>query len=47
MRRWSFTKGHGTQNDFVLLLDREAMLDLGPPRPRSSVTGAPESAGTA
>jgi diaminopimelate epimerase len=30
MRRWSFTKGHGTQNDFVLLLDREAMLDLGP-----------------
>ena len=30
MRRWSFAKGHGTQNDFVLLLDREAMLDLGP-----------------
>ena len=30
MRRWSFTKGHGTQNDFVLLLDREGMLDLGP-----------------
>ena len=30
MRRWSFAKGHGTQNDFVLLVDREAMLDLGP-----------------
>ena len=30
MRRWSFTKGHGTENDFVLLLDREAMLDLSP-----------------
>jgi diaminopimelate epimerase len=30
MRRWSFTKGHGTQNDFVVLLDRESMLDLGP-----------------
>ena len=30
MRRWSFSKGHGTENDFVLLLDREAMLDIGP-----------------
>ena len=30
MRRWSFTKGHGTENDFVLILDREAMLDIGP-----------------
>jgi diaminopimelate epimerase len=30
MRRWSFSKGHGTENDFVLLLDRESMLDLGP-----------------
>jgi diaminopimelate epimerase len=30
MRRWSFTKGHGTENDFVVLLDRESMLDLGP-----------------
>ena len=30
MRRWSFTKGHGTENDFVLVLDREAMLELGP-----------------
>jgi diaminopimelate epimerase len=30
MRRWSFTKGHGTENDFVLVLDREAMLDIGP-----------------
>jgi diaminopimelate epimerase len=30
MRRWSFAKGHGTENDFVLLLDREGVLDLGP-----------------
>ena len=30
MRRWSFTKGHGTENDFVLILDREAMLEIGP-----------------
>ena len=30
MRRWSFAKGHGTENDFVLVLDRESMLDLGP-----------------
>ena len=30
MRRWSFTKGHGTQNDFVVILDRESMLDVGP-----------------
>jgi diaminopimelate epimerase len=30
MRRWSFSKGHGTENDFVLLLDREAMLHIGP-----------------
>ena len=30
MRRWSFTKGHGTENDFVLLLDREDVLDLQP-----------------
>jgi diaminopimelate epimerase len=29
MRRWSFAKGHGTENDFVLLLDRESILDLG------------------
>jgi len=28
MRRWSFTKGHGTQNDFVLLTDREDLLGL-------------------
>ena len=32
MRRWSFTKGHGTENDFVLLLDREAMLEHRPGR---------------
>jgi len=30
MRRWSFTKGHGTENDFVLLLDRDDVLDLTP-----------------
>ena len=30
MRRWSFTKGHGTENDFVVLLDRENVLDLQP-----------------
>jgi diaminopimelate epimerase len=30
MRKWSFTKGHGTENDFVILLDRESTLDLGP-----------------
>jgi diaminopimelate epimerase len=29
MRRWSFTKGHGTENDFVVLLDRESMLEVG------------------
>ena len=26
MRRWRFSKGHGTQNDFVVLLDRENVL---------------------
>jgi diaminopimelate epimerase len=30
MRRWSFSKGHGTENDFVLIVDREAMLNVGP-----------------
>lgn len=30
MRRWSFTKGHGTENDFVVLLDRDDTLDLTP-----------------
>jgi len=29
MRRWSFVKGHGTQNDFVLIVDREATLEVG------------------
>jgi diaminopimelate epimerase len=29
MRRWSFAKGHGTENDFVILLDRESMLEVG------------------
>jgi diaminopimelate epimerase len=28
MRRWTFTKGHGTENDFVLIQDRESMLTL-------------------
>lgn len=27
MRRWQFSKGHGTQNDFVVLLDRENVLN--------------------
>jgi len=27
VRRWRFSKGHGTQNDFVVLLDRENVLD--------------------
>jgi diaminopimelate epimerase len=30
VRRWSFSKGHGTENDFVLLLDRESTLGIGP-----------------
>jgi len=30
MRTWSFTKGHGTQNDFVVLLDPDDLLPLGP-----------------
>ena len=30
MRTWSFTKGHGTQNDFVVLLDRDGTLQVGP-----------------
>jgi diaminopimelate epimerase len=29
MRHWSYAKGHGTENDFVLLLDREGMLAIG------------------
>lgn len=27
MRSWSFVKGHGTRNDFVLVVDRHGMLD--------------------
>lgn len=27
-RRWAFTKGHGTENDFVLLPDLDGELDL-------------------
>jgi diaminopimelate epimerase len=34
MRHWSFAKGHGTGNDFVVLLDREAMMQLGEPEVR-------------
>jgi diaminopimelate epimerase len=34
MRRWSFTKGHGTENDFVIILDRESMLEIGPAEAR-------------
>ena len=34
MRRWSFTKGHGTENDFIVLLDRESMLEVGPAEAR-------------
>jgi len=30
MRRWSFSKGHGTGNDFVLLLDPDDALSVGP-----------------
>jgi diaminopimelate epimerase len=28
MRRWSFAKGHGTENDFVLIQDREDTLGV-------------------
>ena len=30
MRSWSFAKGHGTGNDFVILLDRHGMTDPSP-----------------
>ncbi|SDS32685.1 diaminopimelate epimerase [Friedmanniella luteola] len=30
MRRWSFSKGHGTENDFVVLLDRDDTMGVGP-----------------
>ena len=30
MRRWSFSKGHGTENDFVVLLDRDDTMHIGP-----------------
>jgi len=35
MLRWSFAKGHGTENDFVLLQDPEARLQVGPAQVRS------------
>ncbi len=28
MRRWNYSKGHGTGNDFVVLLDRESLTEL-------------------
>jgi diaminopimelate epimerase len=34
MRTWAFSKGHGTENDFVLLLDRDGTLPVGPPEVR-------------
>src|SRR5215203_2377926 len=34
MRHWSFAKGHGTGNDFIVLLDREAMMQVGEPEVR-------------
>ncbi|MFX4270940.1 diaminopimelate epimerase [Propionibacteriaceae bacterium Y1685] len=30
MRTWNFVKGHGTENDFVILLDRHGMIDPTP-----------------
>ncbi len=30
MRTWSFSKGHGTENDFVVLLDPDDTLGVGP-----------------
>ncbi len=30
MKTWSFAKGHGTRNDFVILSDRDGLLDLTP-----------------
>lgn len=30
MRSWSFSKGHGTENDFVILLDPDSILEVGP-----------------
>lgn len=35
MQRWSFAKGHGTENDFVLIPDRESLLDLSPAQVRA------------
>ena len=30
VRGWSFAKGHGTENDFVLVVDRENMQPVDP-----------------
>ncbi len=35
MRGWSFAKGHGTENDFVLVVDRENMQPVSPAQVRS------------
>ena len=32
METWSFAKGHGTRNDFVILPDLDGVLDLTPPK---------------
>jgi hypothetical protein len=37
--RLTFTKGHGTENDFVLVPDLDGTLDLTPRRSAASPTG--------
>ena len=44
----AFTKGHGTENDFVLVPDLDGVLDLLPSQvARLADPGAPASAATA
>ena len=43
----AFTKGHGTENDFVLVPDLEGVRELTASRLPGSPTGAPASAATA